>query len=325
MPYSYLLEKIRSAAFTEEPYRHIQINNFFNPQDFKDIISASEIALPVQTTDEGLFDSLFANGYKIIEFPGCITNKDTYISWHKSKKQNHHLHNTSCEGFGVTVRLTTPQSKIIHDLAAFLNSSEFQRTLAEKFDIAMPDVFYDAGIQKYLDGYEISPHPDIRRKALTYMVNINPSLYSETSEHHTHYLTFKDSYKYVQTYWEGNPTKDRCWVPWDWCESKKTQPENNSMVIFSPNNATMHGVKANYDHLIYQRTQLYGNLWYHAHNVVGTPSWEDLQIKCNHKNQTGQTLKAKIKSMLSEDMLNFLSKHLGKKQSSGSKIRRIID
>ncbi len=83
-------------------------------------------------------------------------------------------------------------------------------------------------------GYEISPHPDICQKALTYMVNVNPSEASETADHHTHYLKFRPEYKYVQAYWEGNLDVNRCWVPWEWCESVKTQTANNSIFIFAP-------------------------------------------------------------------------------------------
>jgi hypothetical protein len=185
--------------------------------------------------------------------------------------------------------------------------------LAKKFGIDMDDVFYDAGIQKYLDGYEISPHPDIRKKALTYMVNINPGDKSERSGHHTHYLTFKDAYKYVEAYWKGNPNKDRCWVPWDWCETKKIQTENNSIVIFSPDNNTMHGVKAVYDHLAYQRTQLYGNLWYHEIRTDGMPSWENFlfQQRPGQEPRLKQSPKGRIKRSI-KNIKRRLAGALGK-------------
>lgn len=40
--------------------------------------------------------------------------------------------------------------------------------------------------------------------------------------------------------------------------------ENNSMVIFHPDNnpPTLHAIRLNYNHLKYQRTQIYGNLMY---------------------------------------------------------------
>ncbi len=73
------------------------------------------------------------------------------------------------------------------------------------------------------------------------MVNVNPGAGSEERDHHTHYLVFREAYKYVQAYWEGHPETDRCWVPWNWCETRKMQRENNSIVIFSPSNLTMQG------------------------------------------------------------------------------------
>ena len=72
-------------------------------------------------------------------------------------------------------------------------SKSFIDALLSKFNISGVDIEYDAGIQKYLDGYEISPHPDIRRKLLTFMVNINPSNSSESNNHHTHIQSFKKS------------------------------------------------------------------------------------------------------------------------------------
>ena len=39
----------------------------------------------------------------------------------------------------------------------------------KKFNINTDSYRSDIGIQKFLDGYEISPHPDIRSKAITFM------------------------------------------------------------------------------------------------------------------------------------------------------------
>ena len=166
----------------------------------------------------------------------------------------------------------------IGELKDFISSDAFVNCMAEKFEISLERCAYDCGIQKYLDGYEISPHPDVRKKALTYMVNINPNPKAEEADIHTRYLRFKKEWRYVQEYWSGRPDADRCWVPWDWCEVEKQQVANNSMVIFSPGSDTMHAVKANYDHLEYQRTQLYGNLWYKGKDVEIRPEWEDYVI-----------------------------------------------
>lgn len=278
MSFDYLIDKIAAAPITSAPFNHIQINGFFSDTHFSQITTTPEIALPAAKSDEHLFEQLFNSGWKIISFPGCITDHRTYLEWHKHKNTNQTLNNSACEGFGVTLRLVAPKSAMLEDLSAFMATEKFHIALAERFNIAIDKVFYDGGVQKYLDGYEISPHPDDRRKALTYMVNVNPGRISETQDHHTHYLKFKNAYKYVEIYWDGHPNEQRCWVPWDWCDSSKVQTENNSIVIFSPNNQTMHGVKAKYDHLPYQRTQLYGNLWYHENPTLPTPSWEDFVI-----------------------------------------------
>ena len=53
------------------------------------------------------------------------------------------------------------------------------------------------------------------------------------------------------------------------------------VLSFSPNHDTMHAVKADYDHLNSQRTQLYGNLWYRTSNVELKPEWADYVIKAS--------------------------------------------
>ncbi len=276
--FDYLLQKIRDAKFTDVPFRHIEIMDFLSEEDFHALITAPEIKLPPAKDDAAMFETFFRNNYKIINFPGCITDKEEYIAWHRQKGEVGARNNTACEGFGVTLRLVGPRDPMLLELIAFIESEAFNRTLADKFGIDFSAVYHDNGIQKYVDGYEISPHPDIRKKALTYMVNINPSANSEQQEHHTHYLKFKDAYRYVQEFWKGNPRVDRCWVPWNWCDTVKEQRANNSIVIFSPSNDTVHAVKAAYDHLLYQRTQLYGNLWYHVSDVDGTIDWEGLSL-----------------------------------------------
>ena len=296
MQFRYLIDKINSAKFEDYPFSHIQINNLFNDNHLKQILAANEIAVPSVQSDEQLFSSLFEKGYKIINFPGCITDRDIYLKWHKDKSSNHTT-NSACEGFGMTLRLMSPTSAIVSDLSEFMKGREFQEALAAKFGLDLGTVTYDTGIQKYLDGYEISPHPDIRRKALTYMVNINPDAQSEKQDHHTHYLTFRDEFKYVQAYWDGHLNEDRCWVPWTWCETKKVQRENNSMVIFAPKNDTMHGVKTAYNHLSGQRTQMYGNLWYKEVKVQEGPAWEDLRIGAKAP-ASSTTLKARVKAFV---------------------------
>ena len=105
MSFGYLLDRIRAAEFTQLPFRHLQINKLFEKQHFAEITSAPEVALSNLPDDEALFDALFDNGYKIINFPGCITNKVKYIRWHREKHRQHNVNNSACEGFGITLRL----------------------------------------------------------------------------------------------------------------------------------------------------------------------------------------------------------------------------
>lgn len=275
--FSYIIDKVRNASFLDSPYRHIEIEDLFEPDDFLEIVQSQDICSGDASDDGALFQNLFDRNYRIIEFPGCTQDYKEYLKWHRDKKETHKT-NTACEGFGVVLRLMDAASNEVKSLQTFLQSPEFVKCLAEKFGFDPNECDYDAGIQKYLDGYEISPHPDIRRKALTYMVNINSNPNAADENHHTSYLAFQPQWKFVSEFWEGNEHIDRCWVPWDWCEVKKQQSKNNSLVIFAPSNNTLHSVKADYNHLAHQRTQLYGNLWHKKTAGKLMPKWEDFVI-----------------------------------------------
>ncbi len=303
--FEYLCDKISSAEFKYEPFKHLEINNIFEQKDFQIIIDQDEINFPNFENDEKLIKHLENSNYKAIPFPGCITNSKDYIKWHKNKSGK--VYNvSSAEGFGMTYRLMKSNSKIINNLMKFYESNSFKEVLADKFSLDLNQVTFDQGIQKYLDGYEISPHPDIRLKALTYMININPDMNSEKSAHHTHYLKLKNEYKYVQEYWKGNTKIDRCWVPWEWCKTIKQQSLNNSIIIFAPDNDTMHAVKANYMHLKYQRTQMYGNFWWKKDlqkikDITSQPRWENYIIK-----QSDQKPLEKITTKISHKIKEIL-------------------
>lgn len=269
-----VIRKIDESPIVTQPFPHVEIVDLFDEDTFEAIISSPEIRFGKVDNDRELVETLTSNGWKPIPFPGTTDNVETYLKWHANGGKV--LNTNTCEGFGITFRLFKTTSPIIGQLNAFLDSEPFKQALMRKFGVVSEMVTYDAGIQKYLDGYEISPHPDIRRKALTYMVNINPAEDSESLGYHTHYMKFEPERQYVGTYWQHNKTSERCWVPWDWCTTVKQQVRNNSMVIFSPNHNTLHAVKAEYDHLPTQRTQLYGNFWYDAADgkIQLSPDWE---------------------------------------------------
>jgi hypothetical protein len=142
-----------------------------------------------------------------------------------------------------------------------MNGEDFKSALMNKFGVTHDSVIMSA-IQKYLNKYEISPHPDVRQKSMTYLLNINRDDSVEKYDVHTYLMKFKDKYKKIERFWRNNPSYDRAWVPWGWCDEVKTIRENNSIVAFAPTDDSLHAVKLNYDHNEFQRTQIYGNCFY---------------------------------------------------------------
>ena len=84
--FNYLLEKINSTEFSNKPFKHIVVENFFEKRDFDNIISSPEISSPKADTDLELINALEEKGFKSINFPGSVTNKLDYIKWHSDKK-----------------------------------------------------------------------------------------------------------------------------------------------------------------------------------------------------------------------------------------------
>jgi hypothetical protein len=89
------------------------------------------------------------------------------------------------------------------------------------------------------------------------------------------------------------------------------------MVIFAPGNDTMHGVKAAYDHLVSQRTQLYGNLWFKEVDCKGGPDWKQLSFRgstsgANALPQPGSPVIETLKSFLPAGVKRIIKSALGK-------------
>jgi len=276
--FSYLLDKIKDAEFKTEPFKYLYIQDFFKPEHFDLLTSNEQInTKEVQTTEE-LIELLDKLGYAPIPFPGCTTSVTEYLDWYNNsttERISHHLKQVDdlLEGFGMSMRMHTYSSSVIEELITFLNSDSFLNVVMEKFNKS-GNLHVETAIQKYLSGYEISPHPDIRKKCLTYMVNINPHKDETLS---THFMQFKSRTKCIEKYWSENPSHERCWVPWDWCETTFQHSKNNSITMFAPDSDTMHAVKLDYDHTKYQRTQIYGNLWYANKPFIDKNlQWKDL-------------------------------------------------
>lgn len=273
MSFTYLLDKLDTAEVCGEPFPHVYIEEFLDQADFDAVVSAPDIALPAAARVDELFSRLDAASYQPIEFPGCTKSRTEYVAWLESAIKPKGTH-AACEGKGMALRCTSLRSQAVRSLDAFFQSPQLQDLLTTKFGITNP-IQLDCGLQKYLNGYEISPHPDIRQKALTWMLNVNPGTDTEDLDYHTHYMTFRPEWDFIRQFWRDTPDADTCWVPWQWCETQKRQTVNNSIVVFSPRHDTLHAVRAHYDHLPAQRTQFYGNLWYKPNPLKFRPEFPD--------------------------------------------------
>ena len=308
--FAYLLERVEDAPFETEPFPHLWLTEFLAAEDLEEVLQAPEVALPRSTGIDDLFDHLDEAGYERIDFPGCSASKDEYKRW-LDEGSDFERRNPTCEAQGLAFRLAAPRTEAVVDLNGFFRSRELHDVLKRRFELTR-DVSMEGGVHKYLHGYEISPHPDIRKKALTWMLNVSPGPAPEQVEMHTRYMRFRPEWSYVSQYWRHNPTAEMCWVPWDWCTTERKQTENNSVVFFSPRWDTLHGVRAHYDHLPAQRTQFYGNLWYEAPDPPTTamPDHEDLNIAASSTEDVRARLAdAERRAVAAEERLGQIRAH----------------
>lgn len=257
--FSYLSEKIKNAEFKEDPFKHVFIEDFLKQEHLDIILSDKQIHFDEAKNTEELIETLHKKDYKVQNFPGCTTDLEEYLHHYNNDSFPHGRKGTPIESYGVTFRLSRIKNEFIKELTEYLNDKEFKKTLEEKFEIKKQTRIITA-IQKNLSHYEISPHPDVREKQLTYLLNINKDDTVENQPVHTNLLRFKPEWEYIKDYWKTNFEKNTTWVPWDWCETRFVTNKNNSIVLFKPSVDTLHAVRMIYDHTKFQRTQLYGNL-----------------------------------------------------------------
>ena len=256
--FAYLSDKIASAEFSTDPFNHIYVENFLSDEHLELLIASNQINLPCYESTKLLVESAIKHGWSIIEAPGCVSSLEEYLeymhtdAWPCDSRRSDKL--------GLALSLTKILKPRIKNLTDYLASDEFVSVLNSKFEIT------ESGrsivrIQKYLSGYEISPHPDTRRKLLTYLININTDESAELLDIHTQLGRLVPEKQFIYEFWKHNTLYDRDWLPWDWVEIKKVINKNNSLIMFAPSNDTLHGVKVDYDHLAFQRTQIYGSIF----------------------------------------------------------------
>lgn len=277
--FKYISEKILDAKFDNFPFKHILIEDFLSEEHFQTIIEDSQIHFEELNNTQQVIETLLKNNYKVQTFPGCITNMVEYLKRYETNDFPAGRKGNPVESFGITFRLIKYNNEFIKKLIDYMNGTEFKNALETKFNISNPMRIITA-IQKNLSHYEISPHPDVREKGLTYLLNINKDSSIENQPVHTHLLSFKDEWKSIPKYWKNNLQKNRCWIPWDWCKTDKVLNKNNSIVLFSPDVDTLHAVKLYYDHTKFQRTQIYGNLM-GVGNIVPQMNYKELEYLKN--------------------------------------------
>ena len=273
--FKYLSEKVLNTEFKDSPFKHLFIEDFLSKEHFELVINDPQIHWDETSSTEELISKLFEKNYIIQKFPGCITDVYEYINRYKNNDFPTGRKGNPVESFGITFRLKSIQNQFIKKLVDYLNGDEFKSALISKFDIRVNTRIITA-IKKNLSHYEISPHPDVREKALTYLLNINKDESVDDAQVHTHLLKFKEEWSFIPEYWRTNLSKNRCWVPWEWCETGKICNKNNSIVLFAPAVDTLHAIKMQYDHNKFQRTQLYGNLM-GVGNIVPQMNWKELK------------------------------------------------
>ena len=252
--FPYLADKIKRATIDLRPFKHVYIENFFEPEHFKLLTNDPQIKQPVAESTRQLVEQAIADGWIVhSDFPGCIDNIDEYIT--KLESNNWAVDTQRLDRQGIALKLKQIRNPLINELLEYLNTDEFKQVMLDKFDIVRPTKI-TTSIHKYLDGYEISPHPDIRSKTLTYLVNINTDPRADDLDIHTQLMKLVPKKHFIYDYWEHNTEYDRDWLPWEWCTTEKIINKNNSIVLFSPGNDTLHAVKLKYDHLEFQRTQI---------------------------------------------------------------------
>ena len=276
---NYLAVKVLNANISYEPFEHIVIENFLSKDHIDTILNDKQIHFNSCENTKKLIDILEEKHYQIQGFPGCSTDIEDYMSRCKNKNWPTERNGTPVETFGITFRLKKYINPMIKEIVDYMGSEDFQKALSEKFNIKK-ETYAISAIQKNLSHYEISPHPDTRRKAMTYLLNINKDNKAEKLDIHTHLLKFKKSYDKVYRIWEEKNQFDRCWVPWEWCDTERMIRKNNTIVIFPTTNRSLHAVKLNYNHCDFQRTQIYGNLMYKDIKKVPQRNYKEVELDC---------------------------------------------
>lgn len=266
--FDYLAQKILDAKFLYSPFKHLIINDFLSNEHFTQLTTHKQVKFDTFNTLNDVIETLIKAGYVSVSMPGGTSSIDEYIN--SLSTNNWNVDSNKMSGLGLVFKLQTTRDPFMSALLNYVNGASFHNSLRAKFALSESTAL-SAALHKYLTGYEISPHADSVKKAITMLVNVNTDSTCTNEHMHTQLLSFNDNRKYIGEFWKYNTQYDRDWLPWEWCKTEKIVNENNTAIIFSPSYNTLHGVKCKFDHLKYQRTLIYSNLFYTNVDVHNTP------------------------------------------------------
>lgn len=273
--FGYLADRILRAPFLDAPFRHLLVEDFLREDHLQRVLEDPQVHFEEVPSTTALVEALEDRDYAVQQFPGCISDPEEYVRRYEAEDFPAGRHDNPVESFGITYRIRSYRSPFLAGLLEYLNGPGFKGALEEKFEIQRPTTIMTA-VQKNLSHYEISPHPDVREKALTYLLNINAGPFVDDEPVHTELLSFREEWDFIPAYWRTHTERNRCWVPWSWCRTEKVASRNNSILLFAPDVDTLHGIRMRYDHRRFQRTQVYGNLM-GTEPIIPQMNWRELE------------------------------------------------
>ena len=232
---NYILKKIEDAEIILKPFPHIIISNFLEDGDLIDVLNNIDI--------DNL--NVIDKKYKLVQYPGAKSTTEEL-----TKRPT---------GVGLVYALKEEYSKNNIKLNTILDSDEFKQALFEKFKIPTNiDGWNVYQINKDLNGYEISPHPDITGKVITYQLNLSNTNILDNYDLGTKFHTIKP--EFLKNIKKLSTKQPRPWGKWDWFDKGKSIPyKQNTFMAFAPSDISYHSVKLeNYPQEKYQRTMLRG-------------------------------------------------------------------
>lgn len=261
--FDYLLQKIRNAPIRLEPYPHIIIPNFFNQDDYNALLSSqlamvkpdgktSQLTLPQVSNRDELRIELDRHGWQPISYPGAIEGAtgDDLLS--------------RPTGSGLVYKLTNKQADGPTGIRTLLHKflvgkdSQVADTLLSKFGKEPGSGWNVYEYNKDLNGYEISPHPDVSGKLITYQVNLAED--DRLAEYNlaTRLLSIKPEHQADIDRLAAE--RERPWGLWKWFNEVATVPfVGNTFFAFAPADNTYHAVKLEeYPETEQQRTMIRG-------------------------------------------------------------------